>query len=156
MELLKSMSSNIIRKSKNNQSCNSSSSNKEIDSNNTILSPLKHNSNSNTSTYTQTLSTAKIESSQTQPSISDTSTSSSSFIINDTNRPILYKRIRIDCPGRKVPYRTEPSTSSEIKGYYRNGQVIEVYLRSVDGFFKLKDNGGFLNKNTKGVTWVDL
>jgi hypothetical protein len=52
------------------------------------------------------------------------------------------KRItfKLNCPGGKVPVRNVPSTNGEMLRYFKNGEDVEVYSKTVSGFYKLVDD----------------
>lgn len=84
------------------------------------------------------------------------STSASTCKGGERGSGVVFKKIKVECKGRKLPIRKQPAVDSEVIGYIRNDQVIEVSARLVLGFLELTNKQGYVNKNTKDVHWLYL
>lgn len=66
--------------------------------------------------------------------------------------PLTFKMTPI-CPKLVVKIRPSASATEPHIGVIKSGQEIEVYTQRENGFYKLTDGRGYVNKNTVGVTW---
>jgi hypothetical protein len=56
------------------------------------------------------------------------------------------KRVKVICPGQKLPIRPTPSKNEKEVGYVRSGEEIEIFVDEKGGYFKLVD--GRVRNNT--------
>lgn len=66
-----------------------------------------------------------------------------------------FKTLVITCPGGKIPIRSTASVKGETIKFLMSGSEFQVHPRTVAGFYHLVE-GGFVNKNTRGVEWRDV
>ena len=71
------------------------------------------------------------------------------------NEPITW--LRMNGPGKKVKIRPYPNVTVEAIGMIRHNDEFAIVTNSpINGFLKLSENRGYINKNTVDVTWIDL
>jgi hypothetical protein len=54
-------------------------------------------------------------------------------------RPVVFKWVRMVCPGKKVPVRAAPNVQAEILRYIQSGDRLHVAERTVAGFWQLNN-----------------
>ncbi len=59
--------------------------------------------------------------------------------------------VRVICPGNRLLIRSGPSVQEESVGWVNSGDEIEVFSRTVSGFFKLAD--GRVSDLSRPFTW---